>query len=160
MEKMKKDLQALLKALKQLTLKTEQMAKKVGEITKAKPAKKKKARAKAKSRPKVKARAKVKAKAKARLAKKAVARKPAKETAIDAVMNAIGSSGKGVTRKAAKETAIDAVMNAIGSSGKGVTTAQIGAKTGFKNKKIWDNVNRLKQQGRVKSAGKGVYAKA
>ena len=136
MEKMKKDLQALLKALKQLTLKTEQMAKKVGEITKAKPAKKKKARAKAKSRPKVKARAKVKAKAKARLAKKAVARKPAKETAIDAVMNAIGSSGKGVT------------------------TAQIGAKTGFKNKKIWDNVNRLKQQGRVKSAGKGAYAKA
>ena len=148
MEKMKKDLQALLKTLKQLTLKTEQMAKKVGKLTKAKPAKKKKAkakvkarpkgkaRAKAKARPKVKARAKVKAKTKARPAKKAVARKPAKETAIDAVMNAIGRSKKGVT------------------------TEQIGAKTGFKNKKIWDNVNRLKQQGRVKSAGKGVYAKS
>ena len=146
MEKMKKDLQALLKTLKQLTHKTEQMAKKVGKLTKAKPAKKKKAkvkarpkvkaRAKAKARPKVKARAKVKAKTKARPAKKAVARKPAKETAIDAVMNAIGRSKKGVT------------------------TEQIGAKTGFKNKKIWDNVNRLKQQGRVKSAGKGVYAKS
>lgn len=146
MEKMKKDLQALLKTLKLLTHKTEQMAKKVGKLTKAKPAKKKKAkvkarpkvkaRAKAKARPKVKARAKVKAKTKARPAKKAVARKPAKETAIDAVMNAIGRSKKGVT------------------------TEQIGAKTGFKNKKIWDNVNRLKQQGRVKSAGKGVYAKS
>jgi len=146
MEKMKKDLQALLKTLKQLTHKTEQMAKKVGKLTKAKPAKKKKAkvkarpkvkaRAKAKARPKVKARAKVKAKTKARPAKKAVARKPAKETAIDAVMNAIGRSKKGVT------------------------TEQISAKTGFKNKKIWDNVNRLKQQGRVKSAGKGVYAKS
>ena len=152
MEKMKKDLQALLKTLKQLTHKTEQMAKKVGKLTKAKPAKKKKAkvkarpkvkaRAKAKARPKVKARTKVKARAKVKAKTKA---RPAK---------------KAVARKPAKETAIDAVMNAIGRSKKGVTTEQISAKTGFKNKKIWDNVNRLKQQGRVKSAGKGVYAKS
>ena len=119
MNQMKKDLQAVSKALKQLIRKTEQMVKKVDILSKANKGKK----------------AKVGAGAKARPAKKAV------------------------VRKAAKGTAIDVVMNAIGSSRKSITTAQISAKTGFKNKKIWDNVNRLKQQGRVKSAGKGVYTK-
>jgi len=95
---------------------------------------------------------KVSARAKARPAKKAVVRKAAKAKARPAK--------KAVVRKAAKGTAIDVVMNAIGRSRKSITTAQISAKTGFKNKKIWDNVNRLKQQGRVKSAGKGVYVKA
>lgn len=135
MNQMKKDLQAVSKALKQLIRKTEQMVKKVDILSKANQGKK----------------AKVSARAKARPAKKAVVRKAAKAKARPAK--------KAVVRKAAKGTAIDVVMNAIGSSRKSITTAQISAKTGFKNKKIWDNVNRLKQQGRVKSAGKGVYTK-
>ena len=42
----------------------------------------------------------------------------------------------------------------------GVTTSQIKARTGINEKKIWDIVNRLKRQGKVKSAGRGVYIKA
>ncbi|MBW1768958.1 MAG: hypothetical protein JRJ65_18170 [Deltaproteobacteria bacterium] len=133
---MKKDLQAVSKVLKQLIRKTEQMVKKVDGLSKANKGKKTKVSARAKARP----------------AKKAVVRKAAKAKASPAK--------KTVVRKAAKGTAIDVVMNAIGRSRKSITTAQISAKTGFKNKKIWDNVNRLKQQGRVKSAGKGVYVKA
>ncbi|MDY7035460.1 MAG: hypothetical protein SV375_04765 [Thermodesulfobacteriota bacterium] len=63
-------------------------------------------------------------------------------------------------RKKVKPTAIDTVMAVINRSRKGVTTAQIKAKTGFDERKIWDTVNRAKRQGMVKSGGKGIYIKA
>jgi aconitate hydratase len=59
-----------------------------------------------------------------------------------------------------KETAVDAILKIIKQSKTGATTAQIKAKTGFSERKIWDNVNRLKRQGRVKGAGRGLYKTA
>jgi len=77
---------------------------------------------------------------------------PAKAPALKKVM--------GKKRASGKKTAIEAVFDVIKRSRKGVTTAQIKEKTGFKEKKIWDTVNRLKKQGMVKSKGKGLYIKA
>jgi len=62
-------------------------------------------------------------------------------------------------KKPAKGTATDVVLNVIGRSKKGVSTAQIKAKTGFSERKIWDIVNRLKKQGKIKSEKKGGYMK-
>lgn len=64
-----------------------------------------------------------------------------------------------VKKKPAKQTATDAVLNVIKSSRKGVTTAQIKKKTGFSEKKIWEIVNRAKRDGKVKSVKRGVYVK-
>jgi len=119
MKQLKKDLQAVLKALKALTRKTEQLAKRVDKLDKA-PAKR---------RPK----RKVKAKA-----------RPAKRTA---------------TRRAAKKTAGDTVFDIIGRNKRGVDTNTLRKRTGYDDKKIWNIINRLKQQGKVKSARAGVYVK-
>ena len=115
MKQIKEDLQAVSKSLKQLTRKTEQMAKRLSKLEKTQAAKKPKAKAKA-----------VK---------------------------------KRVTKKATKVTAIGAVLSVIAKSKKGVTTAQIKKKTGFEEKKVWNNINFLKRKGKVKSAGRGIYAK-
>jgi hypothetical protein len=64
-----------------------------------------------------------------------------------------------VVRRATKATAIDTILNIIQKRKRGITTAEIKAKTGYEEKKIWDIVNRAKRQGKVKSLGKGVYAK-
>ena len=66
---------------------------------------------------------------------------------------------KKAVRMATKTTAIGAVLSVIGKSKKGVTTAQIKKKTGFDEKKVWNNINMLKRKGKVKSAGRGVYVK-
>ena len=63
-------------------------------------------------------------------------------------------------KKPAKATGTDVVLTIIGRSKKGASTAQIKAKTGFSERKIWDIVNRLKKQGKIKSEKKGVYMKA
>ncbi len=71
---------------------------------------------------------------------------------------------KGVRRRVAKEvkrtTASDMVLKMIERRKRGMTTAEIKAKTGFKKKKIWDIVYRVKRQGRIKSPRKGVYIRA
>ena len=67
---------------------------------------------------------------------------------------------KRVAKKATKVTAIDAVLSVVKKSKKGVDTAILKKKTGFVERKIWDVVNRLKKQGKIKSKGKGVYVKA
>jgi hypothetical protein len=41
----------------------------------------------------------------------------------------------------------------------GVNTNTLKKRTGFDDKKIWNIINRLKQQGKVKSAKTGVYVK-
>jgi transcription initiation factor TFIIIB Brf1 subunit/transcription initiation factor TFIIB len=53
--------------------------------------------------------------------------------------------------------AMVAVYNIIQKSRKGATTTQIRDKTGFDNKKIWNAINRLKTQKKIKSARRGVY---
>ena len=59
-----------------------------------------------------------------------------------------------------KATAIDTVFAIIKKSRKGVNAATLKKKTGFEDKKIWNNVNTLKRKGKIKSAGRGVYVEA
>lgn len=55
------------------------------------------------------------------------------------------------------ETAMAAVYIIIQKSRKGATTTQIRDRTGFDDKKIWNAINRLKTQKKIKSARRGVY---
>ena len=66
---------------------------------------------------------------------------------------------KAVAKKATKATAIDTIFAVIKESKKGVDVATLKSKTSFDNKKIYNVINRLKQQGKVKSSGMGVYVK-
>ena len=81
MKQLKKDLQAVSKSLKQLTLRTEKIAKKLDKLEKPKPVKK----------PKTKAKPKVKAKVKPK-----IARKPVMVSAAATVLAVIKRSRKGV----------------------------------------------------------------
>jgi hypothetical protein len=45
-------------------------------------------------------------------------------------------------------------------SKKGVDTATLIKKSGFDERKIWNVINSLKSQGKIKSAGRGFYIKA
>lgn len=65
-----------------------------------------------------------------------------------------------VSGRTKRQTATDAVINAIESSKTGASTSDIKAKTGLPEKKIWDIVNRLKRQGKLKSPRRGIYTKA
>jgi len=134
MKQIKRDLQSVVKNLKSLMQKTEKIAKKLDKLKTAKP------KPKAKAKPKPKARAKAKAAVRVRPAKKRVVR-------------------KAPTKKKAKVTAIDTVIKIIKRTKKGVNTASLKKKTGFSDKKIWNIINRLKKQGEIKSARKGVYVK-
>jgi hypothetical protein len=69
------------------------------------------------------------------------------------------SKKRAARKRPAKATDQDRVLAVINSNKKGVTTAQIKKKTGFGDRKIWSVINRLKRQGTVKSAGRGVYVK-
>ncbi len=80
---------------------------------------------------------------------KAVKKKPVKKTVA-----------KKVAVKKTTKTVIDTVLAIIRRSKKGVNTATLMKKTGFSEKKIHNNVYKLKKQGKVKSVGKGVYLKA
>ncbi|MBW2066100.1 MAG: hypothetical protein JRJ03_14370 [Deltaproteobacteria bacterium] len=65
-----------------------------------------------------------------------------------------------VVKKSKRQTATNAVLSAIEGSRTGLSTAEIKAETGLPEKKIWDIVNRLKRQGKLKSPRRGIYAKA
>jgi len=134
MKQIKRDLQSVVKNLKSLMQKTEKIAKKLDKLKTAKP----------KPKPKPKAKPKARAKAKA-----AVRVRPAKKRVVR----------KAPTKKKAKVTAIDTVIKIIKRTKKGVNTASLKKKTGFSDKKIWNIINRLKKQGEIKSARKGVYVK-
>ena len=79
MTQLKRDLKAISKSLKQLTLRTEKIAKKLGKLEKPKPVKK------------------PKAKAKPKVAKKPTENKTPKRTVVGAVMGVIRASKKGVS---------------------------------------------------------------
>jgi hypothetical protein len=66
---------------------------------------------------------------------------------------------RSVSKKAVKTTAVGSVLDIITESKKGVDTATLSKKTGFESKKIWNVINSLKAQGKVKSAAKGVYVR-
>jgi len=67
---------------------------------------------------------------------------------------------KTIRKKAGKASAIDTILNLIVKSKKGIDAGTMKKKTGFGGRKIYDNVHRLKKQGKIKGAGKGVYVKA
>ena len=67
---------------------------------------------------------------------------------------------KRVAKRAKKVSATDTVLRIIQRRKRGITTPEIKAMTRFKEKKIWDIVNRAKREGKIRSLGKGVYAKA
>ncbi len=61
--------------------------------------------------------------------------------------------------KKAKTTAIDTVFSIIKKSRKGVDAGTLKKKTGFDNKKVWNNINMLKVKGKIKSVSRGVYVR-
>jgi len=68
---------------------------------------------------------------------------------------------KKIVRKiAGKKSAIKTILNLIEKRKRGIDVATLKKKTGFGGRKIYDNVHRLKKQGKIKGAGKGVYVKA
>jgi protein tyrosine phosphatase len=54
-------------------------------------------------------------------------------------------------------TATGMVFGIIKKSRRGATTTQIRNGTGFDEKKIWNVINRLKSQRKIKSARRGIY---
>jgi len=66
---------------------------------------------------------------------------------------------KGVRARSKDSTAMAVVFDLIGKRKKGVNTTLIKEKTGFNDKKIWNVINRLKTQRKIKSAQRGVYVK-
>jgi len=131
MKKLKKDLEAILKALTGLAQKVEKLQEQIGEETKLT------------KKPKAKA---IKTKA----VKKAPARKGAVKKAVPK---------KAVPEKAKPATAVDTVLAIIRRSKKGVGMAALMEKTGYNQKKIANLVFKLRKQGKIKSVDKGVYVK-
>jgi len=67
---------------------------------------------------------------------------------------------KPAPRKTGEVSAADTVLGVIKRSKKSVDTAALVKKTGFDKKKIQNIFYKLKKQGKIKAAGKGVYVKA
>ena len=67
---------------------------------------------------------------------------------------------KRVARKTTRVTAVDTVLTIIKKNRKGVDKATLKKKTRLKDNNIRTILYRLKKQGEVKSAGRGIYVKA
>jgi hypothetical protein len=132
MTKLKKDLEAILKALNGLAQKVEKLQEQIGEETK--PTKKSKA--------------------------KAVKKKAVKKTPIKKIAAKKAAPKKAVRKKAKPVTAADTVLAIIKRYKKGVGNAALMEKTGYNQKKIANLVFKLRKQGKIKSIDKGVYVKA
>jgi hypothetical protein len=130
MKALKKDLKSVVKSLKLLTKQTEKIAKALEKVETLRPAKK---------RPTVKAVKKTVAK---KAVKKAVAKKASKKPS---------------PKKATAKSATDIVLSIIKRSKKGINTSTLEKKTGFDAIKVRNIIFRLKRQGKVKSASRGMY---
>ena len=67
---------------------------------------------------------------------------------------------KAPPKKEKKVAAIDTVFALIKRSRKGLNTIVLKRKTGFNDRKIWNIINSLKKQGKIKSEQRGLYVKA
>ena len=67
---------------------------------------------------------------------------------------------KVAAKKTAKLTAAETLFGIIKRFKKGTDVATLMKKTGFNRRKIYDNVKILKKQGKIRTAGIGVYVKA
>ncbi len=85
---------------------------------------------------------------------------PARKAAVKRTKPAKKTVAKKPVKKAEQPTAYDTFLGFINKSKKGLSIEQIKSKTGFNDKKIANLVYKAKKQGKVKSAGKGVYVKA
>lgn len=132
MKKLKKDLEAISKALNGLAQKVDKLQEQIGEQTE--PTKKPKP--------------------------KAVKAKAVKKTAVKKVAAKKAAPKKAASKKVAPATAADTVFTIIKRSKKGFGTAALMEKTGYNQKKIANLVFKLKKQGKIKSVNKGVYVKA
>ncbi len=92
-------------------------------------------------------------KAKPAPAKKSSAKKTRKPAASKTVK-------KSTPKKAVAPTASETVFETIGLSQKGINIAALIEKTGFNKKKLQNIVFKLRKQGKVKSAARGLYEKA
>ena len=132
MKKLKKDLEAISKALNGLLQKVDKLQEQIGEETK--PTKKPKAKA---------------------VKKKAVKKAPARKVAVKKA-----APKKAISKKAKPATAVDTVLGIIKRYKKGVGMPALMEKTGYNQKKISNLVFKLKKQGKIKSVDRGVYVKA
>ena len=130
MKALKKELKSVVKSLKLLTKQTEKIAKALEKVQTPRPAKK---------RPTVKA------------VKKTVTKKAVKKTVAKKARK------KASPKKAAAKTATDTVLSIIKRTKKGLNTAALEKKTGFDAIKVRNIIFRLKKQGKVKSADRGMY---
>jgi uncharacterized protein YoxC len=128
MKKLKKDLEAISKALNGLLQKVDKLQEQIGE--EAKPTKKPKAKA---------------------VKKKAVKKAPARKVAAKKA-----APKKAVSKKATQATAADTAFNIIKKYKKGLGTAALMEKTGYNQKKISNLVFKLRKQGKIKSVDRGV----
>jgi len=137
MKTLKKDLEAILKALNGLVQKVQKLQEQIGED--AKPTKKPKAKA---------------------VKKVAVKKAPIKKVAAKKAAPKKAVPKKAVPKKAKPATAVDTVLAIINRYKKGVGMAALMEKTGYNQKKISNLVFKLRKQGKIKSVDKGVYVKA
>ncbi len=147
MANLKSDLAAIIRTLKQLNKKTEQLAKQANKLPKPKAAKNPKAR-KAKKAVKVKAKRRVVAKKKVVRKKKVAAKKR------------IAPKKKVAAGRAPKQSASEVILSIMKTSRskKGVATALLQKKTGFNNQNIRDNIYKLTKRRKIKRVGRGVYS--
>ena len=92
--------------------------------------------------------------------------KPAKQKAVKpatakAAEPATAKAAEPAIAKAAKPaTAMDTVLNIIGSSKTGINAAAIKNISGYEPKKVTNIIYKLKKQGKIKAVKKGLYLKA
>jgi len=95
-----------------------------------------------------------------RLEKGGAAKKPKAEKAVKAKAKTPRTAPKKrVAKQQGKATAIGTILDIITKAEKGVDTTTLEKQTGLKTKQIWNVINSLKGQGKVKSAAKGVYVR-
>ena len=87
--------------------------------------------------------------------------KAVKPATAKAAKPATAKAAKPAIAKAAKPaTAMDTVLNIIGSSKTGINAAAIKNISGYEPKKVTNIIYKLKKQGKIKAVKKGVYLKA
>jgi hypothetical protein len=132
MKQLKRDLQSVLKDLKTVTGKAENVIKKLDKLETTQ------------------------AKAKSRVTAKA---KPESNPPVKKVDKKMATQRIKVVADA-KVTVVDAILGAILGSKKGITTSDIMEKTGLNKNQVWNVVNRAKKAGKIKTVQRGVYVNA
>jgi uncharacterized membrane protein len=91
-------------------------------------------------------------KAEKKTVKKPAATAPVKRPAVKAVVKAAPEGKEALTASAT-------VLEVISDSGNGIDPGGIMEKTGFDKKKVSNILHRLKQQGKIENAKRGMYSK-